>query len=126
MLKETHFFQIKLKNQFSPIIAFKSTAGEASLWLGSLAPLSPHLLLLGHWLLSFCLSVKLSPNQNPVTCQTDAFKRPVVLVSIFMKVLENVCEHTKTYLMSYTLLEKTPALHSLIKSTHRSPITPVW
>lgn len=51
-----------------------------------------------------------------------------MLVSISVKVLENVCENTDTCSMSYTLLEKNTctSLHLLIKSTHRSLITPVW
>ena len=36
-----------------------------------------------------------------------------------------VCVREHSQSLAYTLLKTPPALHSLIKSTHRSPITPV-
>ena len=59
-------------------------------------------------------------NQKPVTHHPEALKTArLAEVNLCEGTRECVCEHT------YTLLKTPPALHSLIKSTHRSPITPV-
>ena len=112
MLKETFFFQFNFKNQFSPIIAFKSQAEGGSLWLVCHVPF-PLISRLFGYCTTLQMSIsgrKFSPNQNPVTHHPAAPKQLDMPGSIPVKVHE-VCVGA--------------ALHSLIKSTHRSPITPV-
>ena len=133
--RETRFFQFNFKNQFSPIIAFKSEAEGASLWLVCHVapfPSSPPIRLLfyladvHHWAGNYL------QNQNPVTRHPAAPKTACrARVNPHEGAVEWVRTHTHTHTHTHPhtnptrCLKKPPALHSLIKSTHRSPITPV-